>query len=870
MRKLLLSLFTIAAVTVACEKDDVNALDARLDKVEGYQVSAQNQIDQLNADLTQAVEDLSAAIVAGDIAAVAVARDLIDSSISALRGEAIESIYETTQAIFDAISIIKLQGGLSIEKSDALQILAESGDGTAFAELIGGTLTKNRLSVPSAIYADGTFGTPTTNAAHTVEFTVAGVKYQIWMIAPSVFTEVEGVNDNFVIAWSTGAARFDYGTKDADSDGIIRLVLSAVKGKDGSRGSAGPAGPAGPQGPSGADGDTGADGANGADGAQGPIGVQGPAGQDADLSEIVAALNLAIANSNNSLSALNDAVADLVERLIDVEVLASNADNYSITNRDRLNEIRDSLVPELRDALDAIINPDVFAVSSQSLRGDSFSITLNGEDYDDNATVTIDSSKAVYEEGLYQQVNGYEGDIIITILYEGTEYTFTHTIAPYVAPITDTATDTTEVPVVVLPVGQDSIDYPAQEGRWSRPADNSSPAVWVLAQGDPREELAAPTEGPGADVISSIPEGYQLDPNDDFKDGSVAVIAIPAVVPPTDTTTDTTVDLSQPFTELEGSRVGGEGYNNDGDIVLTFVFGGSSYATLALAQAAADTTGFELDVTIEATRTQTRETGTTAVTATFTGRNAEGFLLQESREVVAAIAPVAQADVVNVTDVAYTTAAAPIVVNGTDQISWNNFVEVAGSRTTASIAYAYDGTSYATLIEAHNAAEAALPIGTSYVIQTLTGASSYDASRTVNYTAVDANDGLTIAGEDGNQYGEGETETVTRPIAASSGNTTHTTLSNDPVASVSGSITVAVNSPSTGDNTLFQVESVTLNGNEITGVNNVYDYTVAGTYTINVSAGTRTGTIELVVDGATGDVTLTWNVRAGNNNFTQS
>ena len=173
------------------------------------------------------------------------------------------------------------------------------------------------------------------------------------------------------------------------------------------------------------------------------------------------------------------------------------------------------------------------------------------------------------------------------------------------------------------------------------------------------------------------------------------------------------------------------------------------------------------------------------------------------------------------------------VSNGLDQISWNNFVEVAGSRTTAPITYAYDGTSYANINDAHAAAEAALPIGTSYIIETLTGASSYNASRTVNYLAVDANDGLTIAGEDGNQYGEGETETVTRPIAASSGDTTHTTLSADSTSTaVTGDASISVGSAGGLDG--LAAPSITIDGADFTGSSFVFtagvEYTVVVTW----------------------------------------
>ena len=663
MRKLLLSLFTIAAVTVACEKDDVNALDARLDKVEGYQVSAQNQIDQLNADLTEAVEDLNAAIIAGDLNAVQLAGDIIASTVDALGTSITTQILASVEGAKDLASIIKLQGGLDLGRSDALQVLAESGDGTAFAELIGGTLTKSRISVPSSIYADGTFGTPTSEIKHTVEFTVAGVKYQIWMVAPSEFTGVPGINDNFVIAWADGAARFDYGTKDANSDGVIRLILSAIKGQRGSNGSNGAQGPAGAQGPVGPAGADGVDGTN------------GTADADADA----------------------DVPAD---------------------------------VP-------ADVTPP------------------SGNNDDPN-------------------------------------------------------------------VGQDSIDYPAQEGRWSRPADNSSPALWVLAQGDPREELAAPTEGPGSTITVYIPEGYQLDPNDDFADGSVAVIAIPAVVSPTDTTTptvivptgnpnpatvtDTTADLnddtidqeSAPFSE---STVGDK--NNDGDTL-------------------------DSGTVITFWRNINGDTSNRVIEQDADGNDRVIYVVSTDES------------------------AAPIVTNGTDQISWNNFAEVAGSRTTAPITYAYNGVSYANVNEAHAAAEAALPIGTSYIIETLTGASSYDASRTVNYLAVDANDGLTIAGEDGNQYGEGETETVTRPIAASSGNTTHTTLSADSNSNaVTGDASISVGSAGGLDG--LAAPSITIDGSDFTGSSFVF---TAGTeYTIVVTWATSNQTYNVTFTEAELQVT---------------
>ena len=687
MRKLLLSLFTIAAVTVACEKDEVNALDARLDKVEGYQVSAQNQIDQLNADLTEAVEDLNAAIIAGDLNAVQLAGDVIASTVDALGTSITTQILASVEGAKDLASIIKLQGGLDLGRSDALQVLAESGDGTAFAELIGGTLTKSRISVPSSIYADGTFGTPTSEIKHTVEFIVAGVKYQIWMVAPSEFTGVPGINDNFVIAWADGAARFDYGTKDANSDGVIRLILSAIKGQRGSNGSNGAQGPAGAQGPVGPAGADGVDGTN------------GTADADADDADVPA-----------------DAPAD--------------------------------------------VTPP------------------SGNNDDPN-------------------------------------------------------------------VGQDSIDYPAQEGRWSRPADNSSPALWVLAQGNPNEELAAPTEGPGSTITVYIPEGYQLDPNDDFADGSVAVIAIPAVVPPTDTTTptvivptgnpnpatvtDTTADLnddtidqeSAPFSE---STVGDK--NNDGD---------------------------------------TLDSGTVITFWRNINGDVSNRVIDQDADGNDRVIYVVSTD----------ESAAPIVTNGTDQISWNNFAEVAGSRTTAPITYAYNGVSYANVNEAHSAAEAALPIGTSYIIETLTGASSYDASRTVNYLAVDANDGLTIAGEDGNQYGEGETETVTRPIAASSGNTTHTTLVADSsptgfdftqqIRVTLGNVTAFGGSV----NILDSDENEIGNGIALTGLSNKridFAFPGAGTYYItyfvdaealadNIANGTLPTIVEVTI-AADGTVTL--------------
>ena len=130
-------------------------------------------------------------------------------------------------------------------------------------------------------------------------------------------------------------------------------------------------------------------------------------------------------------------------------------------------------------------------------------------------------------------------------------------------------------------------------------------------------------------------------------------------------------DLSQDFTEVEGSREGGDEVNNYGPIQLSFSYGGSSYATLALAKAAADLAEADgTDVVIVATRTQSKTTSTNAVTADFSGRNADGILITETREVVAAIPAVVQADVVNVTDVAYTTAAA-IVPNGADTYSYS-------------------------------------------------------------------------------------------------------------------------------------------------------------------------------------------------------
>ena len=300
MRKLLFSLFAVAAGFVACEKDDVNALDARLDKVEGYQVSAQNQIDQLNADLNEAVEDLNAAIIAGDLNAVQLAGDVIASTVDALGTSITTQILASVEGAKDLASIIKLQGGLDLGRSDALQVLAESGDATAFAELVGGKLTTSRLSVPDGIYADGTFGTPSNVLAHTAEFEVADVKYQAWMVAPSEFTGVPGVNDNFVIAWADGAARFDYGTKDANSDGVIRLLLSAVKGDTGATGATGVQGPAGAQ------------------GIQGPAGSNGANGSDADATEALEALAALVELNAIAIESSYDTLAGSIVQAIDV------------------------------------------------------------------------------------------------------------------------------------------------------------------------------------------------------------------------------------------------------------------------------------------------------------------------------------------------------------------------------------------------------------------------------------------------------------------------------------------------------------------------------------------------------------------------
>ena len=103
-----------------------------------------------------------------------------------------------------------------------------------------------------------------------------------------------------------------------------------------------------------------------------------------------------------------------------------------------------------------------------------------------------------------------------------------------------------------------------------------------------------------------------------------------------------------------------------------------------------------------------------------------------------------------------------------DTISWGNFSE--DSRSEGAVTYVYAGTSYNSLADAQAAAELALDINTPYSIDVNTEAGSYVESRQVIYSqgADGFDDDLTIAREDGSLAGEGDSETVTRQIAATS------------------------------------------------------------------------------------------------------
>ncbi len=269
----------------SCEKDEINALEGDISVLQAQVNANTSSIDALGQELTAAQAAVSAALQAAgetlDAAIVSFSNSLAQAQQA--NAAALNEVIETASIFFNGLNEIKLIGNYTIGVSEGLFILATSGDGTLFAQEHGGELTKNRLSGDhiSSLYADGEFGTPTTEEKHTVELDVNGIKYQIWMVAPTQ------VGDNYIIAWNGGAARFDLGIDEGHN--VNKLLLNAIQGERGPRGSVGPQGPQGPagaQGPIGPAGQDGADGADGDDGDDGDDGNDGNDGQDGDDAEI--------------------------------------------------------------------------------------------------------------------------------------------------------------------------------------------------------------------------------------------------------------------------------------------------------------------------------------------------------------------------------------------------------------------------------------------------------------------------------------------------------------------------------------------------------------------------------------------------------
>ena len=253
----------LGLIVGACNTFEEDILD-----LQGQINSLELANESLRLELSSAVSDAQAAIAqnANNLASAVTQVTGLLADAQAQSDAALAGIIADAQNFLSALNTIKLVGNKDIPYSQGLITLALTGDATLFAAEHDGILTTKRFigSHISALYADGESGTPSNVEKHTAEIDVNGIKYQFWMVAPTL------VGDNYIVAWQDGAARFDAGQDEGEAF-INTLLLSAIRGRRGSSGQ---------DGADGADGAPGADGADGANGAQGPIGPAGADGQD--------------------------------------------------------------------------------------------------------------------------------------------------------------------------------------------------------------------------------------------------------------------------------------------------------------------------------------------------------------------------------------------------------------------------------------------------------------------------------------------------------------------------------------------------------------------------------------------------------------
>ena len=135
-----------------------------------------------------------------------------------------------------------------------------------------------------------------------------------------------------------------------------------------------------------------------------------------------------------------------------------------------------------------------------------------------------------------------------------------------------------------------------------------------------------------------------------------------------------------------------------------------------------------------------------------------------------------------------------------------------------------------------------------------------------------------VDAQDDPAFAHGATRQGSLETAGSTGNvgtpsTTQGTVDNPNYddgssAAAVGTVTVEINSPSGADRNTFGIDSVTLDGSDVTFDSDAstFSLTTVGSYTIEVSTYNNTGTYVLVVTGD-GNVTVTWNAKSGNDNF---
>ena len=281
MKKLFFALFTLAVVAVGCEKDEIDALNASLIKVEqksdAGDAQLANALESARAEVLAALaaaREFQAGVDAAQNAAFEAARLELLNLIASAKAEVIGLLDAAKEQILELIAmhvsdieddianLIAAQGLVDAAQNEAAQAAVDS--------LTAGIADARRAAVLGDIRTASQAAAGLSALAGEVRDQASGIISNTLNIE-SLRAELEA-NDGDIAAIVTRLNSLENisASYDQDTDTLTVTIGSQIFRFTGLRG------PAGAQGEDGEDGDDGQDGEDGEDGAQGPQGTSAP------------------------------------------------------------------------------------------------------------------------------------------------------------------------------------------------------------------------------------------------------------------------------------------------------------------------------------------------------------------------------------------------------------------------------------------------------------------------------------------------------------------------------------------------------------------------------------------------------------------